>query len=68
MMAFEELRYKEWYDFSNEKEHIAGVYFPIVSASLGLAAAINRLLYVIGYVQVGALVQFEPPPMALQLW
>jgi hypothetical protein len=33
---------------------IGGVYFPIVSASLGLAVAVSRLLYAIGYVQGGA--------------
>lgn len=33
---------------------IAGVYFPIPAAALGLGAIIFRLIYVIGYVLYGA--------------
>jgi len=59
------LSYKDWYNFSSaQRAHynflewiastmvfllIAGIYFPIPSAALGLAVFIGRLIYAIGY-------------------
>ena len=59
------LSYKDWYTFSSaQRAHynflewiastmifllIAGIYFPIPSAVLGLAVFLGRLLYAIGY-------------------
>ena len=59
------LSYKQWYEFNlAQRAHynfvewiastialilIAGVYFPIPSAALGLAIFLGRLLYSIGY-------------------
>jgi len=73
------LSYKEWYEFNSaQRAHynflewiastlvmifIAGIYFPIPAASLGLAIFIARIIYSVGYVvggpkgrSVGALV------------
>jgi glutathione S-transferase len=63
------LSYKQWYEFNSaQRAHynflewiattlililVAGIYFPIPSASLGLAVFIGRLLYSIGYVMGG---------------
>jgi glutathione S-transferase len=63
------LSYKHWYEFSSaQRAHynflewiastlifllIAGVYFPIPSAVLGLAVFIGRLIYAIGYMMGG---------------
>lgn len=60
------LSYKDWYEFSSaQRAHynflewiastlifllIAGIYFPIPSAVLGLAVLIGRLVYAVGYV------------------
>lgn len=65
----DKLSYKDWYDFNNsQRAHynflemspsifsllpIAGLYFPIPAAALGLVLAISRLIYVIGYTTVG---------------
>jgi glutathione S-transferase len=63
------LSYKEWYEFNSaQRAHynfvewiastivlilIAGLYFPIPGAALGLAYFIGRLVYSIGYVFKG---------------
>lgn len=63
------LSYKQWYEFSSaQRAHynflewiastlalllIAGVYFPIPSAALGLAVFLGRLIYAIGYANGG---------------
>ncbi len=63
------LGYKEWYEFSSaQRAHynflewiastlifllVAGVYFPIPAAALGLAVFIGRLTYAIGYTRGG---------------
>ena len=63
------LSYKQWYEFNlAQRAHynfvewiastialilIAGVYFPIPSAALGLAIFLGRLLYAIGYAVSG---------------
>ena len=65
----EKLSYKDWLQFNNgQRAHynyiemapstlvlllIAGIYFPIPSAALGLAIAIFRLMYAIGYSNSG---------------
>ena len=65
----EKLSYKEWLQFNNsQRAHyhfiemapstlilllVSGIYFPIASAALGLALAIFRLLYAIGYSSAG---------------
>ncbi len=65
----QKLTYKQWYEFSSaQRAHynflewiastlalllIAGVYFPIPSAALGLAIFLGRLIYAIGYVMGG---------------
>ena len=61
----EKLSYKDWYEFNSaQRAHynfvewiastliliaIAGVYFPIPAAALGLAIFIARLIYSLGY-------------------
>ena len=66
----DKLTYKEWYEFGNaQRAHynflemapstflwlmIAGIYFPIPSAALGLGVIIFRLFYAIGYTLYGA--------------
>ena len=61
----QKLSYKQWYEFNSaQRAHynfvewiastialilIGGVYFPIVSAALGLAVFLGRLIYAIGY-------------------
>ena len=66
----QKLSYEEWYKFNNaQRAHlnfvewiapsvvlilVGGLYFPIVSASLGLAVIIARALYAIGYMINGA--------------
>lgn len=63
------LSYKQWYDFNNaQRAHynyiemapttfvwlfIAGLYFPIPAAAVGLALFIFRIIYTIGYVKSG---------------
>jgi len=63
------LTYQQWYQFNNaQRAHynflemapttfvflfIAGIYFPIASAALGLAVVIGRVIYTIGYVNGG---------------
>ena len=63
------LSYKEWYEFNSaQRAHynfvewiassiililIAGLYFPIPGAALGLALFIARLIYSIGYAYSG---------------
>ena len=65
----QKLTYKQWYEFNSaQRAHynfvewiastlalllIAGVYFPIPSAALGLAIFIGRLIYAIGYLTGG---------------
>jgi uncharacterized membrane protein YecN with MAPEG domain len=63
------LSYKEWYEFNNaQRSHynflefapttfvwlfVAGVYFPIASAVLGVVVLISRFLYAVGYSKNG---------------
>ena len=63
------LSYKDWYEFNSaQRAHynflewiastlimiiIAGIYFPIPAASLGLAIFIARIIYSVGYVMGG---------------
>lgn len=63
------LSYKEWYEFNNaQRAHanfvemvastlvfllIAGIYFPIPAAIIGLVLAIFRFIYAIGYTSSG---------------
>ena len=63
------LNYKEWYEFNNaQRAHynflemapstflwllIAGIYFPVASAWLGLGVAVCRIIYSIGYASKG---------------
>ena len=65
----QKLSYKDWYEFNSaQRAHynfvewiastlllilVAGVYFPIPAAALGLAIFIARLIYSIGYVTGG---------------
>jgi len=65
----EKLTYAQWYRFNNaQRAHynlvesapsifaflfISGLYFPIVSAALGLVTVISRVIYAIGYVSSG---------------
>jgi glutathione S-transferase len=65
----QKLTYKQWFDFNNaQRAHynfiemapstfifllIAGVYFPIPAAAIGLALAIGRFIYSIGYANGG---------------
>ena len=64
-----QLSYKDWYEFNNaQRAHqnyiefapstlvwllIAGLYFPIPGAAIGLGVIIFRLVYAIGYAQGG---------------
>lgn len=61
----QKLTYKQWYEFNSaQRAHynflewiastlimilIAGVYFPIASAALGLAVFLGRFIYAMGY-------------------
>lgn len=63
------LSYKQWYEFSSaQRAHynflewiastlvfllVAGIYFPIPAAALGLGVFIGRLTYAIGYAMGG---------------
>jgi glutathione S-transferase len=65
----QKLSYKQWYEFNSaQRAHynflewiastlaillIAGIYFPIPSAALGLAIFLGRLIYAIGYMTGG---------------
>jgi glutathione S-transferase len=65
----QKLTYKQWFDFNNaQRAHynlieiapsafifllIAGVYFPIPAAIIGLALVFARAIYSIGYVKGG---------------
>ena len=65
----QKLNYKQWYEFNSaQRAHynflewiattivlilVAGIYFPIPSAALGLAVFIARLFYSIGYAMGG---------------
>ena len=66
----QKLSYKEWFEFNNaQRAHynfiefaptcfvwllIAGIYFPIPAAVIGLAVIIFRIFYGVGYVNSGA--------------
>jgi uncharacterized membrane protein YecN with MAPEG domain len=66
----QELTYSDWYRFNNaQRAHynfvegistaitlivVGGIYYPIVSASFGLAMIIGRIIYSIGYTAKGA--------------
>lgn len=66
----QELSYGDWYRFNNaQRAHynfvegistaitlliIGGIYYPIVSASFGLAMIIGRIVYSVGYTMKGA--------------
>jgi glutathione S-transferase len=63
------LSYKEWYEFNSaQRAHynfiewiastlililVAGIYFPIPAAALGLTIFIGRIIYSVGYVYNG---------------
>lgn len=63
----QKLGYKEWFEFNNsQRVHLhfvewiatylfllgaAGVYYPITSASIGLAIFLDRIAYGVGYVR-----------------
>ena len=63
------LTYEQWYKFNNaQRAHynflefapsclvmhfIAGIYFPVPAAALGLAVIIGRIVYSVGYVNGG---------------
>lgn len=65
----DKLTYKEWYEFNSaQRAHgnfvewiassiafvlIAGIYFPITAAALGLGIILGRLLYAVGYASSG---------------
>lgn len=65
----QKLGYKEWFEFNNsQRVHLhfvewiatylfllaaAGVYYPITSASIGLAIFLDRIAYAVGYVTKG---------------
>jgi hypothetical protein len=65
----QKLAYKDWFEFNNsQRVHLhfvewvatylfllvcAGVYYPITSASIGLAIFVDRIFYALGYVIQG---------------
>ena len=65
----QKLTYKQWFDFNNaQRAHynfvemapstfvfllVSGIYFPIPAAAIGLALAIFRVIYSIGYAKGG---------------